>query len=61
MPSLTAKAMAVIIGLRGSKKIFSSAEATLAQVAELKIRPESYAPPKKLDKTVDLSVRTVKG
>jgi len=61
MPSLTAKAMAVIIGLRGSKKIFSSAEATLAQVAELQIRPESYAPPKKLDKTVDLSVRTVKG
>lgn len=61
MPSLTAKAIAVVVGLGGSKKTFSSAEATLAQVAALQIRPESWAPPKKLDKTVGLSVRTVKG
>ena len=61
MPGLTAKAIAAIIGLSGSKKTFGSAEATLAEVAALQIRPESRAPPKRLDKTVGLSVRTVKG
>lgn len=61
MPSLTAKAIAVMIGLSGSKRIGGSAEATLAQVAALQIRPESWAPPTKLSKRVGFSVRTVKG
>lgn len=61
MPSLASKAMPALFALRGYKKIFSSAAATLAQVAELQLRPDSYAPPKKLDRTVSLSVRRVNG
>jgi acetyl esterase/lipase len=60
MPSLSARTIAAIIRLRRSKKAFSSAGAILAEVAALQIRPESCAPPKKLDKTVGFSVRTVK-
>lgn len=61
MPSLSARTMAAFIRLRRSKRAFSSAAATLAEVAALQIRPASYAPPKKLDKTVGFSVRLVGG
>lgn len=47
--------------LRGSKQIFASAETTLAHVAELALRPTTYFPPKKLDKSFHLSVKRFHG
>jgi acetyl esterase/lipase len=61
MQSLASRLMPAVIRRRGAKKIFSTAEATLAHVAALALRPTSYAPPAALDKTVKLSVRTIDG
>ncbi len=61
MPSLASKAMPALLALRGSKKTFSSAEATRKQVAALALRPDRYGPPKSLDRKVDLAVRRVCG
>lgn len=61
MPSLSAKAIAVLMRPLGPMKSLRSAEATRAKIAALEVRPESCAPPKRLDRTVDLSVRTVRG
>lgn len=61
MASLSAKAVAVLMGPLGPLKCLRSAEATRAQIAALQVRPRSCAPPKRLDRTVELSVRTVKG
>jgi acetyl esterase/lipase len=61
MPSLSAKAMAALLGLLGPTRRLRSAEATLAQITALQIRPGSCAPPKRLDRTVELSARSVKG
>ena len=61
MASLSAKATAVPMGPLGPLKCLRSADATRARIAALQIRPRSCAPPKRLDRTVELSVRTVKG
>ena len=46
--SVLGRMMPVIIGLRGSKKLFSSAERTLARVAKHRLRPKRFSPPKSL-------------
>jgi acetyl esterase/lipase len=61
MPSLAIRIMPLALTLRGSKKQFSTAEATLARVAELRLRPRSWAPPRRLSRRVDITVRTVGG
>ncbi len=61
MQSLTSRFMPALIRHRGARNIFSTAEATLAHVAALQLRPTSYAPPPDLDRTVELSVHTLKG
>ena len=61
MQSFASRLMPFAIRLRGSKKRYASAEITLAKVAGLRLRPKSYAPPKKLDRTADVSVRFIDG
>lgn len=61
MPSLSSRAISAVLALRGSKKRFSSAEATLADIAALQRRPEPYTPPKRLNRKVDVTVSTVRG
>lgn len=56
MPSFLSRLMPPLMLMRGSKKIFSTEEATLAHVAELALRPTSYCPPKKMEKSLALSV-----
>ena len=61
MSSLASKAMPVVLRLRGTKKTYSTAQATRDEVAALVKRPKSFNPPFKLDRDVDLSVREVGG
>lgn len=61
MPSFLSKLMPPLMLLRGSKKIFSTEEATLAHIVDLALRPTSYCPPKKMDQVLALSVRRVHG
>ena len=61
MSSLASKAMPLLIGLRGVQKPYHTAEALREQAAALLLRPKSFNPPSKLDRTVDLSVRQVGG
>lgn len=53
--------MPAIIRLRGSKKEYSSPEISLRRAEEHLIRPESYAPPKALDRSVRFTVRHLGG
>ena len=57
--SLASKAMPAALRLRGSKKTYSTAQNTQDEVAGLLLRPKSFNPPARLDRTVDLSVRDV--
>lgn len=50
-----------IIRLRGSKKEYTSPTASLRKADEHLIRPQSYAPPKALDRSVTLTVRHARG
>jgi acetyl esterase/lipase len=61
MSSLASKAMPILLALRGTKKTYSTAQATRDEVAGLLLRPKSFNPPSKLDRNVDLSVRQVGG
>ena len=61
MPSLVARAVAIWIRFNGTKRTLSSDKLTLAEVERLHIRPESFSPPKSLDRYVDFSVRLVNG
>ncbi len=61
MQSLASRFMPLALTLRGSKKQFNTAEATLARVAQLRVRPRSWAPPRRLSRRVDITVRTVGG
>jgi len=56
MPSFLSRLMPPLMLMRGSKKIFSTEAATLAHVAELALRPTSFSPPKKMDRSFALSV-----
>jgi acetyl esterase/lipase len=53
--------MPLVITLRGGKRRYSSAEATLAHVAKRRDHPTSSAPPKGLARSVDVSIETVAG
>lgn len=61
MPSPAARAMPIVIRLKGEKKIFSSEKLTRAEMEQRHLRPKSFGPPTSLDKQVDLSVRLVNG
>lgn len=50
----------LLIRLRGSKKLFSSAGATRARIAELQQHPTPHAPPEKLGE-VDVALREIAG
>lgn len=45
-----------LIRLRGSKKMYGSPERVREHIAALKIRPASFCPPAKLDKSVRVSI-----
>lgn len=61
MPSLLSRLAVLAITLRGSKREFSSAEATLAKVERVNERPKPFAPPKALAKRVHITPRTFLG
>jgi len=61
MQSFASRLMPFVIRLRGSKKRYSSAELTLAKVHAQQLRPKPFAPPRGLEKKVDLAVRFVDG
>lgn len=55
--SVGARLMPLFIRTLGMHRAFTTADATIAQAQEHQIRPEPYAPPKKLHRNVDVSVR----
>jgi acetyl esterase/lipase len=59
--SLLSALMTPAIRIRGGKREFSSAERTMRLAEQHLVRPESYAPPKSIDRAVRLSVRHVGG
>ena len=61
MPSLASKTMPRLLALRGTKKAYSTTRATQKEVAGLLLRPKSFNPPSKLDRTVSLSMHEVGG
>jgi acetyl esterase/lipase len=61
MPSLATRALQTVAALGGWDQRWTDAAATRAEVAELALRPARYAPPKRLERRVDVSVRTVAG
>ena len=58
MPSLLSRLAVLAITLRGSKREFSSAERTLAKVAEQVANPSPFAPSKAIAKRVNITART---
>jgi acetyl esterase/lipase len=61
MASLLSRLAPLVITLRGSKRMFSSAERTLKRVAQLEKKPVSFAPPASLSRSVSVSLREVDG
>lgn len=61
MASLLSRLAPLIITLRGSKRMFSSASRTLARVERLQRKPVSYEPPVSLARSASLSRRDVEG
>jgi len=59
MPSLLSRLAPLVITLRGSKRSFSSASRTLANVERLREHPKAFAPPARLVKTHDVGRRDV--
>jgi acetyl esterase/lipase len=59
MPSLASRLMPAV--LRGTKKRMSTVGSVREEVAELALRPTSYAPPKHLERKVELTVESVNG
>ena len=59
--SFLASLMPLVMRLRGSKKVFASEAATLARRAQQQLRPESFSPPKSLDKVAVVTVSTENG
>jgi acetyl esterase/lipase len=50
-----------IIGLLGSKRMFASADRTMRRAREQLVRPQSFAPPRSLERHVDVSIRHENG
>ena len=61
MASLLSRLAPLVITLRGSKRMFSSAERTLERVARLEKKPVSFAPPSSLSRRVSVQRRDVDG
>lgn len=61
MASILSRLAPLILTLRGSKRRFSTAERTLADVARLQRHPKPFEPPAKLSKTLDIAVRSAHG
>jgi acetyl esterase/lipase len=59
--SLRSALLTPIIRGMGGKREFSSPELTMRRAEEHLLRPESFAPPKNIDKTVRITVREVGG
>jgi acetyl esterase/lipase len=60
-PSTLALLLPAAIVLRGSKRMFASADRTMAHARSHLTRPESFAPPRSLDRRVRITVRTEGG
>lgn len=61
MASLLSRLAPLVITLRGSKRMFSSAERTLKRVEQLRSKPVGFAPPPSLARTTRVSRRDVDG
>jgi acetyl esterase/lipase len=61
MQSLASRLMPLVMMLRGSKKQFGSAELTRRRIAELRLDPESIAPPRRCLRDLDVTLRTISG
>lgn len=59
--STLARLVPSLIALRGSKKMFASADRTMDHARSHLLRPESFSPPRSLDRRVDVDVRHVDG
>jgi acetyl esterase/lipase len=59
--SLRSALMPAVITLLGYQREFRSADRMLDGVAELLVRPETFAPPRSLSRSVRFSVRSVQG
>jgi acetyl esterase/lipase len=59
--SLRSAVVSAAIRAMGGKKELSSPQLTIGRANEHVLRPESYAPPKNIDATVRIAVRTVAG
>lgn len=61
MPSLTSKLLPAVMRIRGSKRIFTSADRMRVRVARRQAKPAAFAPPARLSKLVDVRMRTMGG
>jgi acetyl esterase/lipase len=61
MPSFTTRALQAIASLGGWDQRWTDAAVTRAEVSALALRPAPYSPPKRLDRSVDITVRAVAG
>lgn len=61
MQSLASRLMPLVMTLRGSKRRYSSADATLAHMAKMAASPASGRPPEALRKRVDITTTAVAG
>ncbi len=61
MASFLSRLAPLILTLRGSKRMFSSPERTLAKVAALQEKPAPFEPPRSISTRVDVANRAVAG
>lgn len=59
--SLRSALMPLLLTLMSAQREYTSASLILARAEEHRIRPEAFAPPKRLDRTVSFAVRRVRG
>ena len=59
-PSLAARLMPLVMAVRGSKRQFSTADATLRRMRQLQLRPARFGPPRFLT-GVEIEVTSVSG
>ena len=59
-PSLAARLMPLVMAVRGSKRQFSTADATLRRMRQLQLRPARFGPPRFLT-GVDVEVTSISG
>ena len=59
-PSIAARLMPLVMAVRGSKRQFSTADATLRRMRQLQLRPARFGPPRFLA-GVDIEVTSIVG